>query len=341
MSTGRLSNKRVLVTLPLTDSQKNEFAETIAAAGGHASFVREQNVADADIDGASIIIGNVPAVLLHASEDLEWLQTSSAGYDHYLVDGRLAPRTMLTNATGAYGQAVSEHMLASLLCLMKKIHLYRDNQRASLWLDEGPVASLSGARVLVLGTGDIGSAFARLTCALGAEAYGVRRNVGECPQPFSGVCTLDDLPHILGDFDVVACVLPSSPETRSLADASFFSAMKEGAFFVNAGRGDLVDSDALRRLSASLEELEGPRGCADDRAFGRRCPRCDLSRAASGRSSALELRECAHHAACSGLLAPAGNDRQRGCHLPRQPHRLSGGNSAQERGVEVKSRTLW
>ena len=245
MSTGRLSNKRVLVTLPLTDSQKNEFAKNIAAAGGHASFVREQNVADADIDGASIIIGNVPAVLLHASEDLEWLQTSSAGYDHYLVDGHLAPRTMLTNATGAYGQAVSEHMLASLLCLMKKIHLYRDNQRASLWLDEGPVASLSGARVLVLGTGDIGSAFARLTCALGAEAYGVRRNVGECPQPFSGVCTLDDLPHILGDFDVVACVLPSSPETRSLADASFFSAMKEGAFFVNAGRGDLVDSDAL------------------------------------------------------------------------------------------------
>ena len=83
-------------------------------------------VTDDDVEGVSIILGNVPATTLHAPAGLEWLQTSSAGYDHYLVPGRLAPSTMLTNATGAYGKAVSEHMFAQLLCLMKNLHRYRD-----------------------------------------------------------------------------------------------------------------------------------------------------------------------------------------------------------------------
>ena len=251
MPMGRLSGKRVLVTLPLDEEQKEDFSSIIESAGGTVSFVREQHVVDADIAGISVIIGNVPAGLLHAPETLEWLQTSSAGYDHYLVEGRLSPHTLLTNATGAYGQAVSEHMLASLLCLMKKIHLYRDNQRRALWKDEGPVQTLVGSKVLVLGTGDIGSSFARLASALGARVFGVRRSIGSCPAHFEEVYPIDGILGILGGFDIVACVLPSSPETRGLADASFFSAMKEGSFFVNAGRGDLVDSGALAASIAS------------------------------------------------------------------------------------------
>ncbi len=54
-----------------------------------------------------------------------------------------------------------------------------------------------------------------------------------------------DLPALLPAADVVACFLPSTPQTRNLADASFFQAMRPGSYFVNAGRGDLVDQDAL------------------------------------------------------------------------------------------------
>lgn len=116
-----LTGKNVLVTLPVTEEQKAEFTDLIEGAGGSVKFIREHNVTDADVVDVAIIIGNAPAQTLHALETLEWLQTSSAGYDHYLTPGRLAANTMLTNATGAYGQAVSEHMFASLLCLMKKL----------------------------------------------------------------------------------------------------------------------------------------------------------------------------------------------------------------------------
>lgn len=240
-----MNGKRVLVTLPVTEEQAGVFRALVEDVGGTCAFIREHDVTDADIEGVSLIIGNVPAKTLRGPKSLEWLQTSSAGYDHCLAPGRLAPNTVLTNATGAYGQAVSEHMLASLLCLMKKLHLYRDNQSEKQWHDEGEVTSLVGATVLVLGAGDIGTAFAKLVSGLGAHVWGVRRRVAECRAPFERMISLPDIRDALGDVDVVAGVLPSASETRFLANADFFAAMKPGAFFVNAGRGDLVDQNAL------------------------------------------------------------------------------------------------
>ena len=152
---------------------------------------------------------------------------------------------MLASASGAYGQAVSEHMLAMLLSMMKRLPAYRDAQRAHEWVDLGSVTSLSGARVLVLGAGDIGTHFARLCASLGARVTGVRRRPSEPHAPFSAMGTFDELPELLPQADVVASVLPSAPGTRRLADATFFSAMRGGAFFVNAGRGDLVVAEDL------------------------------------------------------------------------------------------------
>lgn len=245
MSRVDLKGKKVLVTLPVSDAQREAFVSLVEGAGGKVAFILEPRVTDDDVSDVTVILGNVPARTLHAPDSLAWLQTSSAGYEHYLGKGTLAPATVLTNATGAYGQAVSEHMLASLLCLMKKLHLYRDNQHDAQWADEGPVTSLVGATVLVMGAGDIGTAFARLASALGAHVWGVRRRAAECHEPFERMLTLSEVHTALPQVDVVASVLPSSPETHFMANAEFLAAMRRGSYFVNAGRGDLVDSQAL------------------------------------------------------------------------------------------------
>lgn len=251
MSGYALYGKKVLVTLPLTEKQKSDFRAVVQEAGGEVAFVREPQVTSDDVTGVAIIVGNVPVHTLSGSPDLEWLQTSSAGYDHYLDAHVLAHTTMLTSATGCYGQAVSEHMLAQLLCLMKKLHLYRDNQMACSWHDEGSVQSLVDAVVLVVGAGDIGTSFAGLVHAMGARVWGVRRRVNAIAPPYERMVSLDDLFELLPQADVVACAIPSSAETRGLADAAFFSAMRPGAYFINAGRGDLVQSDDLAAALAS------------------------------------------------------------------------------------------
>ncbi|MBQ6523457.1 MAG: D-2-hydroxyacid dehydrogenase [Atopobiaceae bacterium] len=122
---------------------------------------------------------------------------------------------------------------------------YRDNQREHVWQDEGSVDTLVGKTVLVMGTGDIGTAFAHLVHAMGATVWGVRRRVGECHEPFARMIALSDVHAHLGSVDVVASVLPSTDQTRGLANKDFFAAMKPGSYFVNAGRGDLVVSEDL------------------------------------------------------------------------------------------------
>ena len=80
---------------------------------------------------------------------------------------------------------------------------------------------------------------------MGARVTGANRHGGEAPAGFETVHPIDELPQILGEADVVASFLPSSPATQGLVDATFFSAMRPGAFFANGGRGDLVVADDL------------------------------------------------------------------------------------------------
>ena len=110
-----LRGERILVTLPLTEEQRPEFDALAAGAGATCAFAASNEVTQEDVDGAAIVLGNVPAKLLHGQQSLRWLQTYTAGYDQYVAPGLLAEGTILTCATGAYGQAVSEHMFAQLI----------------------------------------------------------------------------------------------------------------------------------------------------------------------------------------------------------------------------------
>jgi phosphoglycerate dehydrogenase-like enzyme len=55
-----------------------------------------------------------------------------------------------------------------------------------------------------------------------------------------------ELPQVLPHADVVVLAPALTDETRGMADAAFFAAMKPGAILINIGRGGLVDEDALR-----------------------------------------------------------------------------------------------
>ena len=129
-----------------------------------------------DWQSAQVILGNPPPECLRGSTALRWLHTRSAGVDPYTAPGVLPSEAALTCSTGAYGHSVSEHLFALLLALMKRLPNYRDQQNRALWRDLGPVKTLLGAQVLVVGTGDLGSSFARLCQTLGASTSGVRRD---------------------------------------------------------------------------------------------------------------------------------------------------------------------
>ena len=74
-------------------------------------FAQTETVTLAQVLEADIIMGNVPVELICQNHHLEWFQSNFAGPDTYLVPGVLPEQCLVTNATGAYGLAISEWML--------------------------------------------------------------------------------------------------------------------------------------------------------------------------------------------------------------------------------------
>lgn len=239
----------VLVQLPLSEEQRERLEA--AAPGARFEYVKPRTVTREQVEAADVIVGNVPTEMLAGASGLRLLQLNSAGYEQYAAPGVLPDGCALCCATGAYGQAVSEHLFAMVLSLVKRLPVYQDRQRAHDWCDLGPVTTLRGARVLVLGAGDIGTHLAGLFAAMGSSVCGVRSREAAPHHPFDDMGTLSDLPRLLPQADVVCSVLPSTPQTAGIADQAFFDAMRNGAYFANAGRGDLVDQRALVEALAS------------------------------------------------------------------------------------------
>ncbi len=236
---------KTLVLLKLTDEEKNIFTQFNDTLDFSFKDMEKVKVTQEDVEEAEFIIGYPPRKYLRGAKQLKWLQLISSGVDKYLKDNILPQETILTNARGSYGESQSEFMFATLIALMKKIHLYRDNQRESIWHDEGNVMMLKGSVALVIGLGDIGSRFAALLKAFGVYVIGVRRDPSKGCESVDEVHSFTQLDSLVEKADIVAMVIPSTPETEKLMSAQLIAKMKKGSVLVNTGRGATVDNEAL------------------------------------------------------------------------------------------------
>lgn len=238
-----IMGEKVIVLLPLDAPQR---AQLEAAAPDWEFLYREAAaVTDGEIGEAVVIVGNLPPARLCKAGKLRLLQLNSAGTDGYTAPGVLPSGAALTNATGAYGLGISEHMMGVLLSLSKKLPGYYDCQKAGEWSDLGPVRAIYGSHVLSVGLGDIGGRFARLCKAFGAHVTGVRRAGRDKPDYVDRLVLIDELDSVLPEADTVALSLPGTKATYHLFDRDRIAKMKPGALLLNVGRGTAIDPDAL------------------------------------------------------------------------------------------------
>ena len=226
--------------IPLTEEQKQRME-----CSDRFTYIYEQHPDPEELQNADVIIGNPKPQEIAASARLKLLQLASSGADVYVKPGILRPGTMLASATGAYSQAVAEHAFAMTLCLIKKLHLYRDDQVNTIWTDQGKVGSLRGATVLIVGMGDIGMAYARMVKAMGSYVIGVRRRPAQCPDCADELFVQKDIDSLLPRADVVCSILPGTQDTFHLFCRETFCRMKKTAVFINVGRGSAQDEAAL------------------------------------------------------------------------------------------------
>lgn len=248
---------KILVALPLNERQKEKLEQNFR----HQEFVYclPDQLTEEILSDVEVILGNVPPRLLAHAGKLRWLQLNNAGTEGY-CDGALPEDVLLTNATGAYGLAISEHMVGMLFELQKNLNLYSRNQREHVWKSEGHVRIIEGSRVLVIGLGDIGTAFAQKMKGLGCRTVGIKRREARKPEGVDDLYTLERLERQLPLADIVALCLPGNQDTRHMLNEERIGMLKNNAVVLNVGRGMTLDTEALTR---ALKEGRIAGACLD------------------------------------------------------------------------------
>jgi phosphoglycerate dehydrogenase-like enzyme len=173
---------------------------------------------------------------------VKWMHTFSAGVDSPFFIQLMERGVTLTNSTGATASPIAQTAILYMLALSRNARAWFQHQDKHEW-QRHEFVELDGARLAVIGMGPIGEEVARLGVALNMQVEAIRRTpTGNEPCP---TYAFSELSAVLGRADWVIVALPLTPDTASLFNATTFASMKPGAHFINVGRGELVDEDAL------------------------------------------------------------------------------------------------
>lgn len=181
---------------------------------------------------------------------LQWVHWAGAGVDAGLFPAFRDSDVVLTNARGVFDQPIAEYVLGLVLCFAKGFPRTVRAQNRRHW-DFRHTESIRDKTALLVGVGSIGRAIGALLKAAGMQVAGVGRTARGGDPLFGNIHAYQALDSLLEDADYVINITPSTPETRGLFSSERFARMNPRTRFINVGRGDAVDEEAL------TEALEG------------------------------------------------------------------------------------
>jgi phosphoglycerate dehydrogenase-like enzyme len=264
-----------LVIHPPVDAER--LAKIRDAAGPMAVVnAADEGEATREIADAGAFFGKLTPGLLAAARQLRWVQAPTASLEHYVFPELVAHPAVLTNMRGLYSDLIADHVMSYVLCFARNLHLYVRRQverrwepvggeaaRSTFTAGPGTVSAIDRAHLHladqtlgVVGLGEIGSEIARRALAFGMRVVAVDPVKTRGPEGVAAVWPVARLDELLATSDFVVVAAPHTPETAKMFRRPQFRRMKPTAYFVNIGRGAIVD---LADLTAALQagELAG------------------------------------------------------------------------------------
>jgi phosphoglycerate dehydrogenase-like enzyme len=211
------------MTPPLTDAQAAMFA------AAHA-----------------VVTLDLPFDVGDIAPNLVWVQGVGAGSAQLQTAGLAEAGIALTTSAGSNAVAIAEFVVGRLLQERKRFREMDEAQRAHRWEDLYGT-ELAGTTVGLIGLGAINAAVAERLAAFGVTVLASRRSAGpgSTAPNVTELYPTDRMHEMFARCDTIISAVPETPETIGLINAAAIAAMKPGAFFVNVGRGTLLEEPAL------------------------------------------------------------------------------------------------
>ena len=252
-----------MVVVVLSDASRSlpgwDEARQILGEGGHevidpgpadqlAELPREMAVAEALLVG----LNRVTPAVLDAAPRVRVVARPGVGVDNIDVAAATERGIVVCNTPGSNADSVADHTLAMVLALLRNLIAIDARTRAGNgWAERPPVEpQLTGKRVVVLGTGNVGRGVARRMRGFTDRISAYDPYPDEALAAEIGV-VYGTFPEVLDGADVVTVHVPLTDETRAMIGADELARLKRGAILIAMSRGGVVDEAAL---AAALEE---------------------------------------------------------------------------------------
>lgn len=212
----------------------------------------DRSAALAAAEQAEVLIGHhfqFDNNMLERARNLRWIQSLTTGTDAILRLSALRPEVLVTSTRGMHGPQMCELLFLQMLSLLRDTARLSRNQSEGRW-ERWPQPLLLGKTVVLVGVGAISEHIAPRCKAFGMTVYGVS-STARTPEGFDHVFTRAQLHEAAGLADFLVLIVPHSPQTENLIDATVIAVMKPTAFLINIARGGVLDEEALL---AALQE---------------------------------------------------------------------------------------
>ena len=189
--------------------------------------------------------------------NLRVILSLGAGVDHLFADPALPDRPIARVVDPDLTHRMSEWVVMHALVHLRQLRRYERQQRERVWEDDDDQPKASDVQIGLLGLGVMGQDAATKLTALGFRVAGWSASPKALPG-VTGFSGADGLRRILARTDMLVVLLPLTPATRGIVDASLLSQLKQGGplggpVLINAGRGGLqVEADILAALDSGV-----------------------------------------------------------------------------------------
>lgn len=182
-----------------------------------------------------------------AAGPIKLVVRAGAGYNTIDVAAASKRGIYVSNCPGKNSIAVAELAFALILALDRRIVDNAVALRRGEWNKKefSKARGLYGRTLGLIGVGKIGQEMISRARAFGMPVIAWSRSLTPMRAAELGVTHMESPKAVAAEADVVSVHLALNNETRNLIDAEFFNAMRQGAYFINTARGEVVDQQAL------------------------------------------------------------------------------------------------